>query len=85
MRSPDVITIENEADDEEIIKSLVIKAIDGAAERLVETRIAEGERLKTDLIKKLDGMVLNVQFITESHRLLLKNTRRKSQQGFMNC
>lgn len=30
MRSPDVITIENEADDEEIIKSLVIKAIDGA-------------------------------------------------------
>ena len=51
MRSPDVITIENEADDEEIIKSLVIKAIDGAAERLVETRIAEGERLKTDLIK----------------------------------
>lgn len=38
MRSPDVITIENEADDEEIIKSLVIKAIDGAAERLVEIK-----------------------------------------------
>ena len=70
MRSPDVITIENEADDEEIIKSLVIKAIDGAAERLVETRIAEGERLKTDLIKKLDGMDLNVQFITEKSPII---------------
>ena len=46
MRSPDVITIENEADDEEIIKSLVIMYADGAAERLVETRIAEGERLE---------------------------------------
>jgi len=72
MRSPDVITIENEADDEEIIKSLVIKAIDGAAERLVETRIAEGERLKTDLIKKLDGMVLNVQFITEKSPIIVE-------------
>ena len=72
MRSPDVITIENEADDEEIIKSLVIKAIDGATERLVETRIAEGERLKTDLIKKLDGMVLNVQFITEKSPIIVQ-------------
>lgn len=77
MRSPDVITIENEADDEEIIKSLVIKAIDGAAERLVETRIAEGERLKTDLIKKLDGMVLNVQFITEKSPIIVEEYKEK--------
>ena len=77
MRSPDVITIENEAEDEEIIKSLVIKAIDGAAERLVETRIAEGERLKTDLIKKLDGMVLNVQFITEKSPIIVEEYKEK--------
>ena len=77
MRSPDVITIENEADDEEIIKSLVIKAIDGAAERLVETRIAEGERLKTDLIKKLDGMVFNVQFITEKSPIIVEEYKEK--------
>ena len=77
MRSPDVITIDNEADDEEIIKSLVIKAIDGAAERLVETRIAEGERLKTDLIKKLDGMVLNVQFITEKSPIIVEEYKEK--------
>ena len=69
--------IENEADDEEIIKSLVIKAIDGAAERLVETRIAEGERLKTDLIKKLDGMVLNVQFITEKSPIIVEEYKEK--------
>ena len=64
-------------DDEEIIKSLVIKAIDGAAERLVETRIAEGERLKTDLIKKLDGMVLNVQFITEKSPIIVEEYKEK--------
>ena len=64
MRSPDVITIENEA-------------IDGAAERLVETRIAEGERLKTDLIKKLDGMVLNVQFITEKSPIIVEEYKEK--------
>ena len=85
MRSPDVITIENEADDEEIIKSLIIKAIDGAAERLVETRIAEGERLKTDLIKKLDGMVLNVQFITEKSPIIVEEYKEKITTGFMNC
>lgn len=77
MRSPDVVTIENEADDEEAIKSLVLQGIDKAAEKLVETRAAEGERLKADLIKKLDGMFLNVDFITEKSPLIVEEYKEK--------
>ena len=32
-------------------------AVEGAAKKLVETRIAEGEQLKQDLLDKLDGML----------------------------
>lgn len=77
MRSPDVVTIENEADDEEAIRSLVLQGIDKAAEKLVETRAAEGERLKADLIKKLDGMLLNVDFITEKSPLIVEEYKEK--------
>ena len=77
MRSPDVVTIENEEDDEEIITALVIQAIDGAAEKLVGTRISEGEHLKDDLVKKLDGMVENVRFITEKSPVIVAEYKEK--------
>lgn len=77
MRSPDVVTIENEEDDEEIITDLVIQAIDGAAEKLVGTRISEGERLKDDLVKKLDGMAQNVRFITEKSPVIVSEYKEK--------
>lgn len=77
MRSPDVVTIENEADDEEVITSLVIQAIDGAAEKLVETRQAEGRRLREDLIAKLDGMLINVALITEKSPLIVAEYKEK--------
>ncbi len=77
MRSPDVVTIENEVDDEEAIKSIVIQAINKAAKNLVETRAAEGESLKNDLIKKLDGMLLNVDFITEKSPLIVEEYKEK--------
>lgn len=77
MRSPDVISLESEADDEEIITELVLQAIDGAAERLVETRTAEGDRLKEDLIKKLDGMISYVKFITEKSPVIIAEYKEK--------
>ena len=48
MRSPDVVTIENAQDDEETIEALVIKAIDEAVLKLIETREEEGRRLQVD-------------------------------------
>lgn len=77
MRSPDVVTIENGQDDEEIIECLVVRAIGGAAEKLIESRTAEGERLKVDLLAKLDSMIENVSFIKEKSPVIVSEYREK--------
>lgn len=64
-RYPEVLSMEEQnIDEEEIWKSLE-KAVKGAAEAFVETRIIEGENLKNDLIGKLDGMLEQVDYIAE--------------------
>lgn len=64
-RYPEVFTMEERnIDEEEIWKSLE-KAVRGAAEGFVETRIVEGGHLKSDLTGKLDGMMEHVDYITE--------------------
>ena len=77
MRSPDVVTIENAQDDEETIEALVIKAIDEAVLKLIETREEEGRRLQVDLISKLDGMIENVKFITEKSPVIVAEYKEK--------
>ena len=72
VKSPDVITVESGQDDEEVIQSLVISAIDQATEKLVETRRVEGEHLKKDLISKLDDMVVLVEKITEKSPVIVE-------------
>ena len=52
-------------------------AVEGAAKKLVETRIAEGEQLKQDLLDKLDGMLSFVEYISERSPEILKEYREK--------
>ena len=76
-RCPEVITMEETEEDEEIIRELVLKAVSGACEKFVEARIKEGENLKTDLISKLDNMLVNVDFITERSPQIVSEYREK--------
>jgi uncharacterized protein (TIGR00255 family) len=62
-RFPDVFTLEEQTIDENQLWEFVEEAIKSAASRFVETRIAEGEHLKQDLINKLDYMLELVDFI----------------------
>lgn len=62
---PEILTMEEQGIDEEKLWMLLNKAIQGAAEGFVETRIKEGEHLRRDLLEKLDGMLKHVAFITE--------------------
>ena len=55
-RSPEVLTMEEQEADEKEIWAVLEKALKGACEQFTESRIREGEALKTDLISKLDGM-----------------------------
>ena len=63
-RYPEVFTMEEQTIDEEKMWLLLERAIKGAAEGFVETRIKEGENLRDDLLEKLDGMLAHVEFIT---------------------
>ena len=60
---PDVFTMEEESPDEEALWAGLSEALDKAAKQMVEARTAEGERLKEDLLKKLDGMLKLVEQI----------------------
>ncbi|MDD3360261.1 MAG: YicC family protein [Hespellia sp.] len=55
-RCPEVITMEEQAEDEEELWHGLKEALEGAFLQFVETRTAEGENLKADIIGKLDGM-----------------------------
>lgn len=64
-RYPEVLVMEEQQVDEEELWKLLERAIKGACEQFVQTRITEGENLKRDLIAKLDEMLEHVAFIEE--------------------
>lgn len=64
-RFPEVMAMEEQTADEEELWKVLSKAVKGAAESFVDTRIKEGENLKEDLIAKLEGMLIHVDYITE--------------------
>lgn len=55
-RCPEVLTMEQEPEDEDHLWKLLEGAVEEAASKFVETRITEGENLRIDLLGKLDYM-----------------------------
>ena len=76
-RYPEIFTLDDVEIDEEGIWKMLEKAIRGAAEGFVETRIKEGENLKEDLIGKLDYMLETVDFIEEKSPKIIEDYRKK--------
>ena len=76
-RYPEILTMEEQTIDEEKLWQLLDKAIKGASEGFVETRIKEGEHLRDDLLLKLDGMLAHVNFITERSPQILAEYKQK--------
>ena len=76
-RCPEVLTMEEQAVDEEELWNELKQALDGAISQFVETRGTEGENLKKDLIEKLDGMVKLADQIEERSPQILSEYRRK--------
>jgi len=62
-KMPEVITMEDQDGDDETVWQLLEQAVDKACQAFVETRVREGERLKEDLLEKLDNMLKLVDFI----------------------
>lgn len=77
---PEVFTMEEAGIDEEELWKELQKAVKGAAENFVQSRIAEGERLKEDLLEKLEDMRKQADFIEERSPRVLAEYRRKLEE-----
>ena len=76
-RYPEVLSIESEQQDEEALYSLLERAVKGACEQFVETRIAEGERLREDLTAKCNKVSELVAAVEERSPQIMAEYRKK--------
>lgn len=76
-RYPDVLTLEEQTIDADELWGVLEEALHKASEQFVETRLAEGENLKNDLIGKLDGMLEDVDFIEKRSPEILTEHRQR--------
>ncbi|MDE7271115.1 MAG: YicC family protein, partial [Acetatifactor sp.] len=74
---PEVFTMEEQDVDEEELWKELQRALAGAAEMFVKTRVTEGEHLRDDLIAKLDGMGELVASIAERSPKIVAEYRQK--------
>ncbi len=76
-RFPDVFTLEEQSIDEAELWKMIEGPVRTASEQLVNARITEGENLKKDIIRKLDGMLTFVTYIEERSPQILAEYRQK--------
>ena len=76
-RCPEVITMEEQTIDEAELWEHLRKAIEAAVGQFVESRVKEGENLCEDLLKKLKGMMVNVDYISERAPTIVTEYRQK--------
>lgn len=79
-RFPEVVTVEEKPQDEEVWWELIEASLREAAEKFVEARSTEGEHLKKDLLQKLDQMKEDVAFIESRSPDIIKEYRVKLEE-----
>lgn len=79
-RFPEVFTMEESGTNEEELWKKLQKALTGAAEMFVNSRMEEGEHLKADLMKKLDAMLEKIGFIVERSPQIVTAYRSKLEE-----
>lgn len=76
-RMPEVLTMEQQPEDEDRIWKQLSEAVEDAAKKFVDSRILEGEKLKEDLLGKLSYMEELVSFIEERSPLIIQEYRQR--------
>ena len=77
---PEVVTLEEVQQDEEVWWELLEATLRQAAEKFVETRTIEGANLKKDLLGKLDQMAADVAFIERRSPQIIAEYRSKLEE-----
>lgn len=76
-RFPEVFTMEEQSVDEEELWNGLKEALEGAFRQFVETRTAEGQNLKKDILEKLDLLEELVAYIEERSPQIVAEYRAK--------
>ena len=76
-RYQDVLVMEEQDVDEKELWDGLERALRGACEQFVASRIKEGENLKVDLIDKLDHMISYIDFIEKRSPLIMEEYRKR--------
>ncbi len=76
-RYPEVLTMEEQTTDEKELWKMLEETCIAAFSQFVETRVAEGERLKADIEAKLDGMIEKVTYIETKTPEIMSDYRAK--------
>lgn len=79
-RFPEVFTMEEAGTDEEELWKELQKAVTGAAEMFVDTRVVEGGHLRDDLMEKLEGMQILADAVARRAPLIVEEYRRKLEE-----
>lgn len=74
---PEVLTMDEVPEDVDQMWKFLSETVEEAAKQFVETRVTEGETLKSDLMKKLDYMTEILDFIEERSPRILMEYRTK--------
>ena len=74
---PEVLTLEEQSENEDELWKEIEVILDEAATKFVESRTKEGEALKSDLIEKLDGMIEMVDYIENVSPSLIESYRER--------
>lgn len=76
-RYPEVFTMEEQSEDEEELWNGLKEALEGAFGQFVDTRKAEGENLKKDILSKLDSLEKEIVFVEERSPQIVAEYRAK--------
>ncbi|MGN0438155.1 MAG: YicC/YloC family endoribonuclease [Lachnospiraceae bacterium] len=76
-RYPEVLTLEEQSENEEELWKDIQTILDEAATSFVASRTKEGEALKNDLIEKLNGMLAMVDYIEQTSPSLIESYRAR--------
>lgn len=79
-RFPEVFTMEEEELDEEEVWNGLKKAINEAGKQFFDSREREGAFLSNDLMEKLDGMLENVEYISERSPEIVQEYKTKLRE-----
>lgn len=79
-RLPDVLTVQEKEEDQEAVRALFERALDGALNGLILMREQEGERMRADILKKIGNVERLRERIAERAPLVVYEYRDKLTQ-----